>query len=492
MSTPFAGLRSGRLGPELWNNLRVGVLTGSIGGWVLGILMAAATLALNPVLLRSASDVTLLLLGFVLVNAVFCLALGVLGALGKTAIFAWTGRELSDTKMAAFVTGLVFFLITGLYGWTWCRWHGIGGLTPSSWPGPKQLPVLLLIAGVAVLLARLMTYALYLLIVHFKKPERRRPGEVRKAFLILVYMGSAFAFFLAVLRLTAAPVRRDAGLSQGARDPSGGSVALLAIDGMSDLDFERLRNAAPARGETRHWSASFADATRLPLESAADLVPPVAWTQVATGRAVEAHGIFDYQTQVVRGLGTPLAVGPSQIGVFDLFRTVLPMFRMTRPVPMRSYMRGAKGLWNMTTDAGLRATVVNWWVSWPAERIIGTVVTDHAFLRLSQPANWQSLPPDRETFPNSRLLELAPLAQAETDSLLDLDALARALALFERERVPRDVLLSDLLRSARPRHSVARSIPICGSAISRGPTSCGDSCDGTSTTQSGVPGRWPS
>ena len=55
------------------------------------------------------------------------------------------------------------------------------------------------------------------------------------------------------------------------------------------------------------------------------------------------------------------------------------------------------------------------------------------------------------------------LAQAETDSLLDLDALARALALFERERVPRDVLLSDLtgqvidVRRIDPEHGLSRS-----------------------------------
>src|SRR5690606_18576787 len=150
------------------------------------------------------------------------------------------GRSLSDTKTAAFVTGAVFFLITGTYGYLWCRWHRIGGLVPEHAPTMANLGTLLAIAAVAVLLARLLTYAFYLLIVHFKKPERRQPGDMRKAFFVLVYMAGAFAIFLVVLQLTRPGMMRLSGLNREDIVESDTPVLFLGIDGLGRSDLERL------------------------------------------------------------------------------------------------------------------------------------------------------------------------------------------------------------------------------------------------------------
>jgi hypothetical protein len=429
---------------ELASNLRVGILTGLIGGLILGFLFAAATLALNPVLLGSLRDVLILLLGLQAVYSIFCLALGILGAFGKSLIFAQTGRRLSDTKTAAFVSGAVFFAITAFYGYSWCRWHRIGGLSPERLPGWSDLPMLLAIAAVAALLARLMTYAFYLLIIHFKKPERRQPGDFRKAVFVLIYMAGAFAVFVGALILSGAPTDAHPGLSREEIVPAPAPVVLLAVDGMDRLDVERLDREGLLDWATPLHGGREGPITPPPPRS----IPPETWTLVATGQTLEAHGIVDYETQVVRGLSKPFTVGPNQVGLFPLFQDVLPFFRLTRPVPMRSYMRATKGLWNLATDGGLKTVVVDWWVSWPAEKIRGRVVSDHAYLRLSREDASAAIRTDRETYPGSLLLELAPFAAPSLpDSLarrFGPPIPARALREFDELDLPEEVLRSDL------------------------------------------------
>lgn len=466
---------------EAANNLRVGLLTGLLGGILLGLLFGTATLALNPQLLESLTDVVILVLGLQAVYAVFCIALGLIGAFGKTAIFSFTGRSLSDTKTAAFVTGAVFFLITGTYGYLWCRWHRIGGLVPEHAPTMANLGTLLAIAAVAVLLARLLTYAFYLLIVHFKKPERRQPGDMRKAFFVLVYMAGAFAIFLVVLQLTRPGMMRLSGLNREDIVESDTPVLFLGIDGLGRSDLDRLlRDSSRASTGERNWTDGLANGARARVEIAEATIPPATWTLLATGRSLEAHGIVDYQAQMVRGLSRPFTVNPSQVGLFQLFQDVLPFFRLTRPVPMRSYMRESKGLWNMATDAGLESVIVNWWVSWPAEKIQGRMVSNQTYLRLKMSGATERAPtaplirlaPEGETYPGSLLQELAPLANARfgevgSDSAAVASdtagrtraSLQRASAVLTELGIPMEAIESDyfyaratahLLRTGRP------------------------------------------
>lgn len=435
------------LAREAANNFRVGVLTGAIGGVLLGFFFATATLALNPDLLDSLSDVLVLLLGLQAVYAVFCLALGLLGAVGKTLIYARTGQSLSDTKTAAFITGAVFFLVTATYGYLWCRWHRIGGLSPDRMPDWSDVPILLAIGGAALLLARLMTYAFYLLIVHFKKPERRQPGDLRKAFFVLVYMTGAFAFFVVALHLTRPSPLPFGGLTRDQVVPVDERVLLLGVDGMDRTDVERMRELGLLA-----WAEPIVSGVHRPLRVLGPRIPPSTWTLVATGQNLEAHGIVDYQTQIVRGLSRPFTITPNQVGLFQLFQDVLPFFNLTRPVPMRSYMRGAKGLWNIATDANVETAVVNWWVSWPAERILGKVVTNQAHLRLALPRDSGTpLRPQGETYPGSLLLELAPLADGTQASAADPE-IQRSFAVFAELGLPAEILESDLFYARAATH----------------------------------------
>jgi hypothetical protein len=369
---------------ELAHNLQIGIGTGLIGGGLLGLLAAAASLALNSGILRSFGGVVRLVVGLQLVYGVLCLVLGMAGAAFKTLFFLVTRRSLSDTKTAGFAAWLVFFLIGGLYAFSWARWQGIGGLALSAPFRWSNVPVLLGIAAISALLARLLGQAFYLLIVFVKKPERRRPDDLRHAFRILLYGAVAFTVFLVVARVTAGRRPERSGLTRDMvqAPPTGGTagrpVAILAIDGMAPQDVAWLR----AEGRLR-WADRLLGGTRGSVRAPVDPLPPIDWTVVATGRDLSAHGITDYQARVVRGLPIPVTIGPEQLGLFELAHSVLPFLHMTRDVPVRSYMRETKGLWNMASDAGRRCVVVNWWVSWPAERVRGAVVSDHAWVKLA-------------------------------------------------------------------------------------------------------------
>jgi len=86
-----------------------------------------------------------------------------------------------------------------------------------------------------------------------------------------------------------------------------------------------------------------------PLLSAFPLSSARIWATIATGKVPEKHGIVDFTYDDAQG-------------VRHLFL---------------SSDRRVHALWNITSDAGLETAVVNWWTTYPPERIDGVMVTDH-------------------------------------------------------------------------------------------------------------------
>ncbi len=108
---------------------------------------------------------------------------------------------------------------------------------------------------------------------------------------------------------------------------------------------------------------------------------PVIWTSVATGKLPSKHGVT--------------------------------WFLVDRPdgsrVPVRSYNRKTKALWNILAEANRTAAVVGWWATYPAEEIgDGVVVSDalgyHGFGRTAREDEARG-----KTHPPALLGRLAPL-----------------------------------------------------------------------------------
>jgi hypothetical protein len=167
-------------------------------------------------------------------------------------------------------------------------------------------------------------------------------------------------------RVEAAPLPRDYGSSR---------VFLIGLDGFSPGMVEELTGRRLMVNLRRFMAGS----SLFRLESPVPVSPAEVWTSVATGRPARVHGIR-----------SPLVLEPADLGRWS----ALPSFPDPRwplpvvlsrtggitPVPVASIDRREKALWNLADEAGLTVDVINWWGSWPAERINGRVVSDRAWL----------------------------------------------------------------------------------------------------------------
>ena len=124
-------------------------------------------------------------------------------------------------------------------------------------------------------------------------------------------------------------------------------VIVVGVDGAS------WQVMAPMieRGELPTFEAlRVRGASQVDFDTLDDTASPVIWTAVATGQPPEIHGVENY-TQVLPGQGR---------------------------VPITSDVRKVPALWNLVSRGGQTVSAINWWASWPAERVEGTIVTDHA------------------------------------------------------------------------------------------------------------------
>lgn len=128
------------------------------------------------------------------------------------------------------------------------------------------------------------------------------------------------------------------------------SVVIIGIDGADWYVIRQLIRDGQAPTFARLMSnAAWGD-----LQTMMPTVSPAIWTTIATGYSPDRHGIKDFAAEVP-GSGTVTLVGSTE--------------------------RRESAIWNIATDAKLSVGVVNWWATFPAEKVQGFVVSDRANLR---------------------------------------------------------------------------------------------------------------
>ena len=130
------------------------------------------------------------------------------------------------------------------------------------------------------------------------------------------------------------------GVGCGPEPPLPGRVLIVGIDGATHRVIQELskRGRVPALTSLARAGGSG------PLRSHFPLWSPRIWNSIATGKTPQNHGILGF----VRDRSLYL-----------------------------SSDRKTHALWNIVSDAGLRVAVVNWWNSYPPEKIHGIMVSDH-------------------------------------------------------------------------------------------------------------------
>jgi predicted AlkP superfamily phosphohydrolase/phosphomutase/Flp pilus assembly protein TadD len=151
-------------------------------------------------------------------------------------------------------------------------------------------------------------------------------------------------------------------------------VLIIALDG---ADWQVLDPLIQA-GQTPNLARLKRDGAWAALHSNAPMLSPLLWTTAATGRPPEEHGIVDF-----------------------LIRDP----RTGARVPISSNFRRTKALWNILTDAGVASDWVGWWATWPAERIIGHMVSDRVAYSLFDYTSPDSV---GATWPPALLEEIRP------------------------------------------------------------------------------------
>ncbi len=117
----------------------------------------------------------------------------------------------------------------------------------------------------------------------------------------------------------------------------------LLLVGLDGADWQRVRALASA-GHLPHLRALLERGASGSLVSEEPMLSPILWTTLATGRGPLSHGVLDFVEE------------DPQTG---------------EPVPVSARQRRVPALWDVFAAAGLEATVVGWWATWPAYPLPG-------------------------------------------------------------------------------------------------------------------------
>jgi Type I phosphodiesterase / nucleotide pyrophosphatase len=160
-----------------------------------------------------------------------------------------------------------------------------------------------------------------------------------------------------------------------AQDPDSRFV-LIGLDGADWRYIEPLI----ARGELPNIATLRERGTWGPLATFKPTKSPVVWTTIATGQDPPVHGIRDYTNLRLRGVDQPL--GKLRLPAYLLFEGLyagLDWSRLLYKSPVVSSARLTPAYWELATLHGTPVDVVNWWVTWPAEPILGHMVSERAY-----------------------------------------------------------------------------------------------------------------
>ncbi len=145
-------------------------------------------------------------------------------------------------------------------------------------------------------------------------------------------------------------------------------IFMIGVDG---ADWQILRTLAD-EGKVPNFASLMQKGVSGNLKTYRPTKSPVIWTTIGTGKTMSKHGVQDFVFREIPTVNTlfwnyyPLMFGTNEfldiIGV-DTF-------------PVNNTVRKTKTFWNICNDMDISTGVIGWWPSWPADEVLGFIVSD--------------------------------------------------------------------------------------------------------------------
>lgn len=354
-------------------SFRVGLLAGTVAA----ILMSAGALVFNVDLLQRKFDVLLLLfyfeVFFVLLFTVFEFLL----------IFSVSGLFRIAGGRSLFIAGQVVSFLTGFgffgYFFYWGQVQ-IEYLRQFSLISVASMFLILTLSCIFVAKCSWLGF-----LVAFRESDLGRvlPNWKRFGVEWLLALVAMIVLVPFVLNRNE-PNTKDS--PPIAVIPTSDNWILVGIDGVS---FEIL-NRFVQTGKIPNIAGLMQQSFQSPLQTVEPAVPPVVWSSIATGTPSIQHGIRSPEVRRWLGQSSWIQESPLQLAVHSIM--VNAGFGQRQPVS--GYSRKLKTFWEIMSDHGLRAGVVNWWGSWPARPLRGWNISERTYYKLISKESWND-----ETFP---------------------------------------------------------------------------------------------
>jgi len=352
-------------------SIRVGVLTGTVAGF----LMTAGTLLLNRDLLAKPFDVLLLFLYFELFFVVLFSFLELVLIYGVSAILRHAGGRtlILAGQAASFAVGLAFFG----YFFYWGRTQGESLRLLS---GISLVTIFIILTLSCIFVAR-CTWLGFLVAFRESDLGRTLPDWKRNSIEVMLALSAVLILLPFVLGRGENRTRSEVPLAVLTTPDR---WIIVGIDGVSLQVVERLMPSVPFLQEVSRNSF------RATLRISHPVIPPVAWTTIATGVSPAQHGILMPEVRRWGGVTSWMQITPFELALHSI--SVHAGFGQRQPVS--GYLRKAKTFWEILSDSGIKTGVLNWWGSWPAEPIRGWNISERYYYKLMADE-----PPQNETFP---------------------------------------------------------------------------------------------
>lgn len=160
-------------------------------------------------------------------------------------------------------------------------------------------------------------------------------------------------------------------------------IIFIGIDG---LDWEPL-NKLIAKGLVPNFTTLTTNGTSARINTNDKGGSAVYWTTIATGQLSSKHGIKNFIT----------------------------VDRLTKKrIPVTSNNRKSKAFWNILSENNISVGVIGWYVSWPAEKVKGFMVSSYFGIKDTEQPTWKGT-----IYANTPHMVYPPELQEEVDGYIN-------------------------------------------------------------------------